>query len=585
MAVPMLSRVGGKISVLIPCFDEALSIRKNLAEISAFFNGFAERYELICVDDGSRDGTLDELRAAAEQNPHIRVLYYDENHGKGFALRHGFQAADGDYIVFLDGDLDLHPRLLTRFFDILQRENADVVIGSKRHPESRVFYPRRRRIISKVYHFILRLLFGLPLKDTQVGLKVFKREVLDDVFHKIICKRFALDVELLANIHRMNYRIAEAPVTLEFQRNVRWGRVTWATLWNTLLDTLAIYYRMRVLKYYDLAFLKSASYPRLAVIVPYDEYSSEVEQTLRGCLEIQYDNLQIIATGAAPPRIVSDRIQHLRPDSESRSLLEIIKGLPAELLAFIRPGTVPDRLWLEKACKNMGSHQIVAVSGPVLPLGAQDFWSEAVQKVLSSLTGCGGFRYRYVQSLHRYINTVTMNNLVIRKEDLVAALKQNRLEAGIETWLGQYISQESKRRIVYDPEAIVYRRVAPLFLPYLSTIFEWGLDRGRYTRQNPRSLLRWPDGVFILPSLLILFLAGAPLYFLNPVLAKLCLLVLAVYLTLVALESFASLRPRMVLAIFFGIITTHIAYGAGCLVALCSHARSEVKSVALGFKP
>ncbi|MBI3939314.1 MAG: glycosyltransferase [Acidobacteria bacterium] len=579
----MLAPIQGKISVLIPCFNEAGSIRENLREISAFFAEFSESYEVICVDDGSQDGTLAKLKAVAERDPHIRVLHYRQNEGKGFALRCAFQAADGDYVVFLDADLDLHPRVLGKFFQLMQEQDADVVIGSKRHPESRVSYPLRRRLISKTYHFILWLLFGLPLRDTQVGLKVFRRRVLEEVFYKILCKRFALDVELLANIHRLNYKIIEAPIELEFRRTVRWGRVTYDTLWSTLLDTLAIFYRMHILKYYDLKFLREGSYPTVSVIVPYDRYSPEVEETLRGCLDIQFGSFTVIACGTDPPRLESDRILYVPLDARRASLLEIIEGLPTEALAFVRPGAVPDRFWLEKASRNLGSADIVAVSGPILPQ-AGDFWSEAVREVLSSLMGCGGFRYRYMQSLHRYVNTITLENLIMKKEDLVSALRRNRLDTGVETWLGHYI-QKGRKRVVYDPEVVVHRRFAPLFVPYFSTIFTWGHTRGQYIRLNPASLFRWPETVFVLPALLVLFLAvGLPMALLSPLFAKVFLAAIAVYLVLVALESFSSLRPGMILAIGSGIVSTHIAYGVGCWMALLLNQRSGIKPVAVELK-
>src|SRR2546426_3187358 len=100
----MTDRIHGKISVIIPCFNEVHSIRENIVEISRFFRDFVERYELICVDDGSNDDTLTELRFLAQHDPNIKVLHYAENQGKGFALRHGFEASDGEYVVFIDAD-------------------------------------------------------------------------------------------------------------------------------------------------------------------------------------------------------------------------------------------------------------------------------------------------------------------------------------------------------------------------------------------------------------------------------------------------------------------------------------------------
>ncbi len=83
----MPERVSGKVSVLIPCYNEGPSIRANLREICAFLKEFAPDYEVICIDDGSCDGTWTELEAAARSDPRIRVLHYEKNHGKGFALQ------------------------------------------------------------------------------------------------------------------------------------------------------------------------------------------------------------------------------------------------------------------------------------------------------------------------------------------------------------------------------------------------------------------------------------------------------------------------------------------------------------------
>ena len=94
--------------------------------------------------------------------------------------------------------------------------NADVVIGSKFHPESRVEYPRLRRIYSFFYYMLVRTLFGLPVRDTQTGIKLFKREVLERVLPRVLVKRFAFDLELLANAHHFGYRIVEAPVEVNF---------------------------------------------------------------------------------------------------------------------------------------------------------------------------------------------------------------------------------------------------------------------------------------------------------------------------------------------------------------------------------
>jgi glycosyltransferase involved in cell wall biosynthesis len=155
----------------------------------------------------------------------------------------------GEYVVFLDADMDLHPSQLPTFFEIMERENADAVVGSKWHPQSEVAYPPLRRIYSLGYFAMTRLLFGLPLRDTQTGLKLFRTSLIRDVIPRVLSKRFAYDVELLAVAHRRGYRIVDAPVRLEFQRTL--GRLRLGAVWRTFQDTLAVFYRLNILRYYD----------------------------------------------------------------------------------------------------------------------------------------------------------------------------------------------------------------------------------------------------------------------------------------------------------------------------------------------
>ena len=133
----------------------------------------------------------------------------------------------------------------------MEENHCDVVIGSKRHPESVIDYPKRRRVLSFFYQLFVFVLFALPVRDTQVGLKLFRYEVLKKVFPKVLVKAFVFDLELLANAHRLGYQVVEAPITRTFDRENRWGNVRFRDMRNMLIDTLAVFYRMYILKYYD----------------------------------------------------------------------------------------------------------------------------------------------------------------------------------------------------------------------------------------------------------------------------------------------------------------------------------------------
>ncbi len=242
--------VEAKVSVIVPAYNESRDIAANLQAIVHALSPQVRALEIILVDDGSRDDTWRHAAATMDRSAaEVRVLRYERNQGKGFALACGARRATGAYVVFLDADLDLHPDQVPAFFDIMFQKNADAVIGSKWHPASRVDYPRWRRVMSRGYYALVRALFGLPLRDTQTGLKLFRARLLEGVLPRLLTKRFAFDVELLAVAHRMGFTIAEAPVRLEFRRDV--PRLAVADSWHALVDTIAIFYRMRLLKYYD----------------------------------------------------------------------------------------------------------------------------------------------------------------------------------------------------------------------------------------------------------------------------------------------------------------------------------------------
>jgi glycosyltransferase involved in cell wall biosynthesis len=238
------------LSILMPAYNEAQSIAENVCETVETMRGLGIDFEIVVVDDGSLDGThtaaIDALRAWPEC---VRIVRCRRNKGKGNALICGTAYSKGEYVAFLDADMDLHPEQLENFFAIMNSAGADVVIGSKFHPQSKVEYPRLRRIYSFFYFMLVRSLFGLPVRDTQTGIKLFKREVLEKVLPRVLVKRFAFDLELLANVHHFGYRIVEAPVVVNFNRVC--SRLRLAAVWNVFVDTLAIFYRMRILRYYD----------------------------------------------------------------------------------------------------------------------------------------------------------------------------------------------------------------------------------------------------------------------------------------------------------------------------------------------
>lgn len=236
-----------KISVIVPVFKEPEAL-KNIKKIEDALKKSFSDYEIVCVEDGSQESSLPPLKKY--KSKHVKVLSYPLNVGKGFALSYGFSESTGDIVAFLDGDLDIHPKHLRLFADLMDLVNADIVIGSKRHPLSKVNYPVVRRIYSRAFQTLVRILFGLNVTDTQVGIKLFKRKVLRRVIPRLVIKAWAFDLEVLVVAHHLGFRrIIEAPVSLRLRS--MGSKISFWAVRNFLQDTAAIFYRRYLLKYYN----------------------------------------------------------------------------------------------------------------------------------------------------------------------------------------------------------------------------------------------------------------------------------------------------------------------------------------------
>ena len=234
-----------QLSVVVPAFNEAPTIALALSEIVASVREIVDDFEIIVVDDGSADATAEAARLCAEAHPgRIFVFRLPVNSGKGAALILGANHARGERVAFLDADLDLHPSQLAGFLARMDASGADAVIGSKRHPESQVVYPFWRRVLSAGYFLLVKLLFAMPLRDTQTGIKLFRRRALLDAIPRVRVQRFAFDLELLVSMHDGGARIVDAPVILTTQRLS--GRIKLSDVKTVFRDTCAVFARRRL---------------------------------------------------------------------------------------------------------------------------------------------------------------------------------------------------------------------------------------------------------------------------------------------------------------------------------------------------
>ena len=235
-----------ELSFVIPAYNEEDSIEDALGTLDAVVKNRKLPYEIIVVNDGSKDKTLPKAITYASSNGHVRVVSYTPNVGKGYAVRAGFMQTNGEIVVFADSDMDIDLGAVPRYVDAL--ENGDIVVATKWHPDSRVDMPLTRRILSHGFNMLVRILIGAKLKDTQVGLKVMKRSAFVNIFPRLAVKRYAFDVELLAVASLYGLKIVEMPTQLRIRNSFNVKEIL-----HMFVDLLGIAYRLRVLRWYQRA--------------------------------------------------------------------------------------------------------------------------------------------------------------------------------------------------------------------------------------------------------------------------------------------------------------------------------------------
>lgn len=244
------STIQPSISLIIPAYKQERTIIKDVRKLTSIMKELPNEYEILIVIDGKVDKTYQKVKSLKSDK--IRIIEYEKNVGKGNAIKTGALEAKGDIVGFIDAGMDIDPQGITMLLNHMLWYDADIIIGSKLHPVSQVNYPVSRKVLSWGYRNFTRLLFGFKVRDTQVGLKLYKRKVVQDVFPRLRVKKFAFDIEILALSYALGYkRIYEAPIKLQFQGV---SSITSATLWRTislmLWDTFAVFYRVRIIKYY-----------------------------------------------------------------------------------------------------------------------------------------------------------------------------------------------------------------------------------------------------------------------------------------------------------------------------------------------
>ena len=533
------------LSVVVPVFNQASSIVDNLEVIrERVSERLGESFEIVVVSDGSIDETEDALLARQGAGG-FRVFHYDRNLGKGYAVKLGALEAVGDWIGFVDADLDLDPADLATYVEYARQHDLDFAIGSKRHPDSQVHYPRSRVVASWLFQQFVRLLFRLDVKDTQVGLKVFRREVAEQVLPLLLVKRYAFDIELLVVARAFGFdRIEELPIRLDY-RFTGSGVRSRAVL-RALVDTAAIFYRLRILRYYQRrrAIAGAYGWTRPRAYLPLVSVLVLPEALFRGG---DYPNVEIVDV----------------PDSSVAALRTAAATAQGEVIAVLESGGRSAANWLASTVPFLSRPELTAVVSPkVAPLEGPVL-ERAAAAIDESRIGAGFGYFRFTPGNVRFVDDYPAASFVVRRSALLALPSELLVDEVVSALA------DAPGRVLYTPESVIVVAPPTLFAPHLRTVFADGRRRGRALRHGRFVSRRAFFGVFpLLFVVAVAVFAGRS----GGATPDIVLAVVLGYALVVFVASLAAALRFQSAAVGAaagaGIVLTHVSYVAGLVRGL-----------------
>lgn len=501
-------KINELVSILVPVYNMEKNIERNINILTEKISPFISNFEIIISDDGSEDNSKNVMEKICNENKNIIGVYSKENHGKGNALKRACEIANGKYIIFCDGDMEIDPSQLENFFDIMHKENADIVIGSKRHKNSVVNYSNVRKLISFVYFMFVKIFFHLPIQDTQTGLKLFKREAIINVFPRILVKAFAYDLEVLVACNSNGKKIASAPVIVNPNRH--FGFIKLSVLWKTFIDTLAIFYRLNIVKFYKDLFEELKSDKLVSIIIPLKKINDYIKEETKYLLEQTYKNFEVVILPDSFSEeeidldIFRDKRIKIIETGAIPPALKRAKGVEnsnGEILAFLDDDTYPEKDWLKNSLRAMETKNINALGGPAITSPKDNFSKQISGLIYGSALMSGKHKARYIPDKVQYVNDYPSCNFIITKElyKRVGGF-DGEYWPGEDTILCNNIMKVNEK-ILYTPEALVYHHRRDLLFGHFKQLKGYAWHRGYFVKKfggNSFELSYFIPSIFLL---------------------------------------------------------------------------------------
>ncbi|MFA5175694.1 MAG: dolichyl-phosphate beta-glucosyltransferase [Candidatus Nanoarchaeia archaeon] len=198
------------LSIIVPVYNEEKRIQPFLPNLIDFSKKNLKNYEILLINDGSKDNTLNVLKELIKNNKTTKIISYNENKGKGYAIREGIFSSKGSKVMFIDADGSIMPDQIPNL--VKELEHYDCVVGNRKDKNSKVTTSRYRAFTQILFNGIVRVLFWTGIDDNLCGFKGFKKEVAKDLFQEMYDYGWIFDVELFYKMKKKGYSLKRIPL-------------------------------------------------------------------------------------------------------------------------------------------------------------------------------------------------------------------------------------------------------------------------------------------------------------------------------------------------------------------------------------
>lgn len=566
------------ISIIFVIHEREKNIKPEIEKVSGLFEKTGYSYEIILIYNESNNKVFKRLEGFTSRLPDVIAIQNRVDAVEGWAIKDALKHVSGKYVIFYDYRNKLLLKDLNHLLQRLEEGNCDLIIGYKKDTERIFHYSWIHRLIRRGYYFVIGLLFGSVNKAIPPNVKLFKAAALENILAKIVAKTYVLGLELLVVANHLGYKVESLPIELKTTSKQYRHRVSPRVVHKALNEILGIYYRLKILKYYDREQTLPQHYPPVSIVIPVKEKDSYLEECIVACRQLDYPDFEIIVLPDKKFKLPDRKVRiiptgNVSPPEKRDIGIENARG---EIIAFLDSDAFPLSHWLKYGVRYFGDSEIGAVGGPAVTPRTDNFWQRASGAIFSSFIVGGNCKFRYAPMLHREVEDYPSCNLLVRKSVLKKIGGFNtKFYPGDDTILCSKITRKAKKKIIYDPDVIVFHHRRPLLFKHFRQLASYALHRGYFARKFPQTSRRLP---YFLPSLfLTTILLLSLLAIFRPPMRPYCLSFLGFYGALVFLTAIRTMDYRLILIVFLGIIATHITYGLCFIKGLITRKMPEEK--------